>query len=236
MYNPETAKQNILLTLKTGYISVDMEGGNLVKDTPVEISAVRYSPDGERLGSITVVRDKTSLTPRGGAAGMNGKSTFLRDKEITELIDFIGDLPLIGHSISTHDLPILNYYSKAVRSRGLGNPVIDTYSLARNLFPRSRYFSLRVLTQELGIGGLVYHKSEADCESTSRLYCRLVRKYLDMPEAERDAALHRGLYWGKKTSGFEESKDGQAARGALRSPSEQGRPAEDKKAVIHTWL
>jgi DNA polymerase-3 subunit epsilon/ATP-dependent DNA helicase DinG len=68
----------------------------------------------------------------------------LRDV-LAELRDFVGDLPVVGHSVR-FDLGFLQKAGVLTH-----NPVVDTYELASVLLPSASRYNLGALGQELAI-------------------------------------------------------------------------------------
>ena len=97
------------------------------------------------------------------------------DNVLTELISFLGELPIVGHNIDFDKRFLINAYAKCglppIRSR-----CIDTLSLAKRLVRGCENYKLVSLAEEFGITHEERHRSLSDCETTGKLY----RKLLDL--------------------------------------------------------
>lgn len=235
MHNPLT-KRNLFLPLKKGYVSVDIESQGYLRNCPIEISAVRYSRHGERLDAYTTyVRPRTRHISKHVVALTGITYDMVKNaprpaQVITKFVDFIGKLPIIGHAVIENDLPILNYYSKITLKRELHNPVIDTLYLAKALYPDVGHWGLQALAENFGIDGRVYHRAEADCETTSRLYWCLMRKYMSMSKKERSAALLSLAHGNAK-----KTEETHHIDYSLLPPYDPERFGGHKSAVLRLW-
>lgn len=183
--------KNILLPLKKGYVAIDIESQGYAKNCPIEISAVRYAPDGSRRDAFTTfVKPRTHsvskyVTELTGITYQMVKSAPSPYDVIPTLAEYIGDMPLLGHAIADNDLPILDYYARAVLKREFTNPVVDTLPLSQALYPDLGHWGLQTLADEFGIMPRTRHRAEADCETTSQVYQHIAGKYRSLTKRER---------------------------------------------------
>ncbi len=96
----------------------------------------------------------------------------------SEIEDFLGADPIIGHNIS-FDLGFL-----ANNGVKLNNPSYDTWDLASVFMPRSRQYSLKYLTAHFGVEHKDAHRALADAMATKNVYIKLLRL-----AAEQDSGL-----------------------------------------------
>ena len=96
----------------------------------------------------------------------------------SEIEDFLGADPIIGHNIS-FDIGFL-----ANNGVMLSNPSYDTWDLASVFMPHSRQYSLKYLTSHFGVEHRDAHRALADAMATKNVYIKLLRL-----AAEQDSGL-----------------------------------------------
>jgi DNA polymerase-3 subunit epsilon len=114
-----------------------------------------------------------------GAQDVHGLSDdFLADKPLfadkaEEFLEFLGDAPLVIHN-AQFDIGFLNAELERVGKPKLGNPYVDTVSVARRKFPGQRA-SLDALCERFGIdnSNRVKHGALLDSELLAEVYLEL---------------------------------------------------------------
>ena len=96
----------------------------------------------------------------------------------SEIEDFLGADPIIGHNIQ-FDIGFL-----ANNGVQLNNPSYDTWDLATVFMPRSRQYSLKYLTSHFQVEHNDAHRALADAMATKNVYVKLLRL-----AAEQDSGL-----------------------------------------------
>ena len=96
----------------------------------------------------------------------------------SEIEDFLGADPIIGHNIS-FDIGFL-----ASNGVNLNNPSYDTWDLASVFMPQSRQYSLKYLTTYFGVEHKDAHRALADAMATKNVFVKLLRL-----AAEHDSGL-----------------------------------------------
>ncbi len=94
---------------------------------------------------------------------------------IADLVDFVGNAPILGHNIS-FDLSFLRRYGVLEL-----NEVIDTYEMASVLLPGAGRYNLGALAQFLAVPLPATHRALDDALATHGLYLRLHDLALDLP-------------------------------------------------------
>ena len=80
-------------------------------------------------------------------------------------LDFIGDLPIIGHNALTFDVPFLS----AQLSANIENPVIDTLTMTRKVFDLLPCHKLAYLSDVLQLCSAAAHRAFNNIETTNAL-------------------------------------------------------------------
>ncbi len=91
-----------------------------------------------------------------------------------QLVAFVGDLPLVGHSIA-NDVEWL-----AREGVALSNPLIDTFELTNVLLPHLSGRGLESIARELGFNAGRHHRATADALASKELFCYLIDRALEL--------------------------------------------------------
>ena len=162
------------------YVSIDLEttGLNPGRDKIIEIGAVKVL-DGERAGTFSsLVNPGRKLEP--GITELTGiREEDLRDAPYIEdvlegVLDFLGDLPLLGHSI----LFDYSFLKKAAvnAKKTFEKQAVDTLKIARKYLPELESRSLEYLCRYYHITHQA-HRALTDAEATLVLYDRLKEQF-----------------------------------------------------------
>jgi DNA polymerase III epsilon subunit len=108
---------------------------------------------------------------------------------LPEFLHFVRDCPLVAHN-APFDVGFINHALISLGMAPLHNPVIDTLSMSRSLFPRCRHHSLDHVLNRLNIPYTPdqRHRSSADARLTAQAYLKLrdFRKRFDFnPSSKR---------------------------------------------------
>lgn len=168
------------------YVSIDLEttGLNPGRDKIIEIGAVKVL-DGQRAGTFSsLVNPGRKLEPR--ITELTGiREEDLRDAPYMEdvlegVLDFLGDLPLLGHSI----LFDFSFLKKAAvnAKKTFEKQAVDTLKIARKYLPELESRSLEYLCRYYQIAHQA-HRALTDAEATMVLYDRLKEQFYADEEA-----------------------------------------------------
>lgn len=168
------------------YIALDLETTGLspVEDRILEIGAVKVEGGEirERYEALLNpgirisprIQELTGITDEMAAAGKDTRTA------VGELVEFCGDLPLLGHNI----LFDYSFVKKNAVNFGLKfeKEGIDTLKIARMLLPDVEHKSLTSLCCHYGIVHERAHRAVDDACAAMELYQRLQREFPDSPE------------------------------------------------------
>ncbi len=161
-------------------IDIETTGLDPNTDAIIEIGAVRFNGDRVEEEWTSLINPNRPIPPMitqltGINNDMVSHAPLIRAK-IHELEDFVGDLPILGHSVH-FDLSFLQRQN-ILRY----NDAIDTYELASVLLPDASRYNLASLGQALGILSLEgHHRALADARLTHAVFYRLYEKALTIP-------------------------------------------------------
>lgn len=163
------------------YVVVDIETTGLgsADDRIIEIAAISYEY-GKKVAEfqslvnpeMLIPADITKLT--GITQDMVEQAPLLNEIK-DEFLDFIGDMPIVGHNALSFDVPFI----KRQLSVELQNTVIDTLLMARKVFTLLPCHKLDYLNAILELGSTVAHRAFHDVETTNALLwaCLSPRRY-----------------------------------------------------------
>ena len=168
------------------YIALDLETTGLhpSEDRILEIGAVKVV-NGEITDryetlvnpGMAISHRIQALTGINDAMAATGKDT---KTAVTELIDFCGDLPLLGHNI----LFDYSFVKKNAVNLGLTfeKDGVDTLKIARALLPDLEHKNLPYLCGYYQITQERAHRASDDACAAMELYRRLAAEFPDSPE------------------------------------------------------
>ena len=135
------------------------------------------------------VIDKTHITD----AMLSGKPKAA--EMLPRLMKFIGDCPIAAHN-SDYDGALLRAELKRI---GLtyDNPVLDTLTYARKLYPQMKSFKLGALCKHLGVSLKNAHRAVHDATATAQCLQRMFQETAEThPEVRTQKDLNRALKGG----------------------------------------
>ena len=183
-YSADYQKDGICLD---EFVVVDIEttGIHYTRDHIIEIAAVKYSNFEEVAVFETLINPQVPIPPTitriTGIRQEDVESAPRFDEIEAEFLNFIGDLPLVGHNLCDFDIRFIEYTMR----RPIPNPIIDTLPLARNVFPNFPNHRLATLKDILGIDTATSHRALADVKTTFSLLecCIYVMEHSSISQA-----------------------------------------------------
>ncbi len=191
-----SVEADIFLPRQKGYVVLDVESQGSMPFCPIEISCVRFSPEGRRLDSFsTLVRPYVPVTPQ--IVKLTGiTDEMLRDApypyEIFPSVRaFLGECVIVGHAVKENDIRIVEHFYGTLFNEEFKNSYVDTFYWAQRLYPDfgPGSYNLRSLAEHLGIETSSFHRAGADCCATARLYQILYATASALPEEEKQKLL-----------------------------------------------
>ena len=158
---------DIFLPAEKGYVVLDVESQGYARFCPIEISAVRFAPDGQCLDAYSsLVRPRVARVSRyvsdltGITTDMVRRAPLPREV-IGSLHDFIGDSVIVGHAVAENDLPIIDHFCQELYHARLENLYVDTFYWAQALFPAlgTGHYNLKALAEHFVIDAQTFHRA-----------------------------------------------------------------------------
>ncbi len=114
---------------------------------------------------------------------------------LPKLMEFIGDCPIAAHN-SAFDAALLRTELKRL-GRTFENPVMDTLTYARKLYPQLKSFRLNALCKHLGVSLKNAHRAVHDATATAQCLRRMLEETAErFPELRTYRDLNRKLRGG----------------------------------------
>ena len=159
----------------SGYIVLDIEttGFDPNVDDAIEFAAVKLDATGKQIGELDILLSTNqTISPlvqslTGISPDMIASSKHL-DEVKSQIEDFVGDLPIIGHNIS-FDVDFLT--AKGVNLPG---DCLDTLTLSQTILPAQPGYSLEQLSHRLGFANQPSHRAMNDVLATADLFLALI--------------------------------------------------------------
>jgi len=163
------------------FIAFDLETTGTLPgvDKIVEIGAVRFV-NGEVESVFSTLVDPLRSIPA-GASAVNGitDDMVIGKPKIEELLeplsDFCGDDHLIAHN-AAFDYGFLNAEYTRFEIRTPRGIVLDSYPMAKKVFPGLANYKLGTLVQHLNIDAKGFHRAEADATYCAQLLIKMIER------------------------------------------------------------
>ena len=165
------------------YVCVDLEttGLNPINDRIIEIGAVRVEN-----GKITE-KFQTLVDPERPVGSFITSLTGITDEmlfhapntssALEAFAEFSGNSVLVGHNIHCFDIRFLCSEFQFFLHQSFMNDYIDTYRMAKKLFPADHHYKLADLIIKFGIAETEEHRALSDAEQTAACY-EVMKQYM----------------------------------------------------------
>ncbi|MBQ9199367.1 MAG: topoisomerase DNA-binding C4 zinc finger domain-containing protein [Lachnospiraceae bacterium] len=174
MLNDKRGKR--LMKYVPDYVVFDLEttGISPKKDKVIEISAVKVR-GGKVIDEFTSLVNPMCSIPY-GASQVNNitddmvKSSPTFDEILPLFIDFIEELPLVGHNIHSFDMNFIYRDCNIFFGKIPDNDYIDTLHISRECLPEMAHHRMTDLALHYGISTKGAHRALADCHMTQKVF------------------------------------------------------------------
>src|SRR5215469_12725708 len=185
------------MTTPTARVAIYLKTNGLhpEQDAIIEIGALKFVGEHVQdtfesllLPGVSIPYRVQRLT---GIAAAQLKNAPTLGELLPRLHAFIGDLPLVGHSVP--------FDAAFLRRAGLArrNPLVDTFELASALLPGLPSYTLGSVGQALGVKSPTYHRALADAQLSMEVFLALLTQLeaLDASTIERLGRLPAPPDW-----------------------------------------
>jgi CRISPR-associated protein Cas2 len=166
--------------LPADYAVVDLEttGLNPEKDEIIEIGALKVVQHEAESSFSAFVRTAGSVPAEiEKLTGISEQMLLEKGEDLRVIfprfVDFVGNLPIVSHN-ADFDCAFLRYACAECALPLFSNRCIDTLSLAKRVVSDVKDYKLPTLAAYFGIDTADRHRSADDCQTTYRLYEKLI--------------------------------------------------------------
>lgn len=162
---------------ETKFVAIDVETTGLspLYNELIEISAIKYEGAKKLDTFSTLIKPKKevsrTITNLTGITNKMLEDAPTIEKVMPDLIEFIGDNPIVAHNANFDYSFLQNNSNKSFTN----NKVIDTVAISRKMLPNLPNHKLNTVARYIGIQEEGYHRAEFDCECCAKIYM----KYLE---------------------------------------------------------
>lgn len=161
------------------YVLFDLEttGTSCTTDEVVEISAIKVV-DGKVVEELSTLVNPQMPIPY-WATEVNGITDAMVadsppfDVALSNFLEFIGDMILVGHNIHTFDMKFICRDAQKYFGKTIGNDYVDTLPIARLYLPQLGHHTLSDLADYYGISSDGAHRALFDCRMNQQIFERL---------------------------------------------------------------
>ena len=199
----------------------------------IEIAAVKVSNTGTIEEFSTLVKPKHEIEPQASEINRITIDMVQNAPDIKsvlkQFIKFIGNGTLIGHNISTFDIPILNRCSSETLGCIPSNDYIDTLKMSKERLYGIPNYKLSTIASYFAIDSSGAHRALADCYMNKRIYDELIK----LPViTDKDLNKKRKF----KTMYTDETNALQQLQGFLLGVIADNQLTDDEIYALKTWI
>ena len=159
------------------YVCIDIETTGLSYNTEeiIELSAVKVE-NGSAISEYSVLINPLKHIPSKVSKLTGITDDMVMDADVIEkvmgsFIEFVGDLPIIGHNIASFDMPFISAAAQRAKCT-ISNDYIDTLRLAKKTLSLESY-SLENLSEYYNVSYEGAHRALRDCYITFECFEKL---------------------------------------------------------------
>ena len=173
----ELMKKENKIDNKNIFVAIDVETTGLspITNELIEVSAIKYDGNKRVDTFSTLIKPKVRIpyyiTNITGITNDMVEEAPEVEEVMPELIDFVGDLPIVAHNANFDYKFIQNYSNNSFTK----NKVIDTVPIGRRLYPELPNHKLGTIAKHIGITEDGFHRAEFDCECCAKIYMEYLK-------------------------------------------------------------
>ncbi len=210
------------------YAAIDIEttGIHFTTDRICEIGIVVVKLGKKRVEFGTLVNPEHPISKNSFAVHGITDEMVKDAPKFYEIADKVEDLlreaVIVGHNLTSIDISFLNKELRNAGRKPLFNTFIDTYRLAKRLFPGLKRNSLSNLAMELGIKVGTIHRALPDAQLAMKIWLKILERFrragIETFEDLREMGLLNGKIKAKARRIFELAKDTGLVKIVYQSP------------------
>lgn len=160
------------------FVAIDVETTGLSPTTNelIEVSAIKYEGQKKIDTFTSLIKPKVRIpyyiTNITGITNEMVENSPAVEEIMPNLINFIGENPIVAHNANFDYKFIQNYSNNAFSN----NILIDTVQIGRKLYPNLPNHKLGTIAKHIGITEDGFHRAEFDCECCAKIYMEYLEK------------------------------------------------------------
>lgn len=162
---------------KNIFVAIDVETTGLspIANELIEVSAIKYDGNKKIDTFSTLIKPKVRIpyyiTNITGITNDMVEEAPEVEEVMPELVEFVGDLPIVAHNANFDYKFIQNYSNNSFTK----NKLIDTVPIGRKLYPELPNHKLGTIAKHIGITEDGFHRAEFDCECCAKIYMEYLK-------------------------------------------------------------
>lgn len=162
---------------KNIFVAIDVETTGLspIANELIEVSAIKYDGNKKIDTFSTLIKPKVRIpyyiTNITGITNDMVEEAPEVEEVMPELVEFVGDLPIVAHNANFDYKFIQNYSNNSFTK----NKLIDTVPIGRRLYPTLPNHKLGTIAKHIGITEDGFHRAEFDCECCAKIYMEYLK-------------------------------------------------------------
>lgn len=161
------------------FVAFDLEttGTQPLEDGIVEIGAVTFIDGSPQKDFCTLVNPGMIIPEDAirvhGISNEEVKAQPRIQDVMGDFTDYCGNLPLVAHN-AKFDFKFLETAVKREKCQAPSGQVLDTYGLAKKVFPGMLNYRLETLTKHFDFPNTVFHRASEDAEYCGKVFLRIL--------------------------------------------------------------
>lgn len=162
---------------KNLFVAIDVETTGLspIANELIEVSAIKYDGNKKIDTFSTLIKPKVRIpyyiTNITGITNDMVEEAPEVEEVMPELVEFVGDLPIVAHNANFDYKFIQNYSNNSFTK----NKLIDTVPIGRRLYPTLPNHKLGTIAKHIGITEDGFHRAEFDCKCCAKIYMEYLK-------------------------------------------------------------
>lgn len=174
------------------YVVFDLEttGCNPRSDSIIEISAIKVIGGKKAAEFSSLVNPEIPISP--AASAINHitdemvQDAPVIDEVMLDFLQFIGNLPLVGHNIHNFDMKFLYRVSDSLYNKTISNDYLDTLPYSRKKLPELPHHKLTDLAKHYGLKTDGAHRALFDCEMNQKCFELMAKENPELSKEKRE--------------------------------------------------
>ena len=169
------------------FIAIDLETTGLIPEEEyiIEVSAIKYINGVEEATFSHLISPEKQIPPfiedLTGITNSMVKGKPLYSEILDDLIDFIDDLPIVGHNVK-FDVDFMKFHSNGRLNLSKTNQICDTYLLSKFILFSNEEYSLEAISEFYNLSIEGSHRAINDARNSGEVLIKLIEELSSFDE------------------------------------------------------